>query len=220
MRVFSNTATSLDGKIASHSFVFKSLGTRADWRMMSVIRAQADAVLTGGRTFRVYPNPLIERAVHLESPRHRERRMINAVMTRRGVLDAAPQSRLPDPRIELLILGPTGLDAAAHRERFGAEVITTDEPTISWALDVLAARGVQSTLIEGGGDLIFQAVDAQRLDELYVTLCPWLIGGTGAPTLMDGPGFDIGCFRHLQLKTIHREGDELFLHYAIRTAQG
>ena len=220
MRGFSNTATSLDGKIASHRVAFKALGTRADWRMMSVIRAQADAVLTGGRTFRLYPNPLIERPGHLASPRHRERRMINAVMTRRGVLDVSPQSRLPDPRIELLILGPTGLDAAAHRARFGAEVITTDEPTISWALDILASRGVQATLIEGGGDLIFQAVEADRLDELYVTLCPWLVGGTAAPTLMDGGGFDIGQFRHLRLEDVRREGDELFLHYVIRPETG
>ena len=53
------------------------------------------------------------------------------------------------------------------------------------------------------------------MDELYVTVCPWLIGGADAPSIADGVGFTPETMRSLRLLDHRVEGDEVFLHYAV-----
>ncbi|MFH1463794.1 MAG: dihydrofolate reductase family protein [Pseudomonadota bacterium] len=93
------------------------------------------------------------------------------------------------------------------------------EPTVAWALEVLErVHGVRRLLVEGGGDLIAQLLAAGLLDELHVTLCPLLLGGRGAPSLVDGPGLALAALPRLRLVSEERVGDELFLRY--RVARG
>lgn len=214
MRVFSNTAISVDGKITTTHRERFMLGSQKDRQQMSALRTQADAVLVGGATFRTWPFPLIESPKHRHVRHTRHRPILNAVLTRTGVL-AAENKRFPHPGVELLVMGPPTLDKIAHLQRFGAEVITTPKPSVGWALDVLHSRGCASTLIEGGGDLIFQALEADRLDELFVTIVPRIIGGANAPTLADGMGFARDALRGLVLEELRREGDEVYLHYRV-----
>ena len=51
------------------------------------------------------------------------------------------------------------------------------------------------------------------IDEYHVTLTPRLIGGTEAPTLVDGEGFDPSEVVNLTLKSCRKAGDELYLVY-------
>lgn len=215
MRVFSNTAMSLDGKIGSVRHDHVRLGSDEDLRWMGEARAMADAVLVGGSTFRNWPLPLVEGPGQGAA---RAQPILNAVLTRRGLLvepSAKLRSRWPDPRVRLLVLGPDTLDAAAHRAALGAEVETTATPTVEWALDRLAARGCASVLVEGGGDLIFQLLEADRLDEMFVTVCPWVLGGVGAPTPVDGRGFLGHEMRRLALRGARQVQEELYLHYEV-----
>ena len=54
------------------------------------------------------------------------------------------------------------------------------------------------------------------IDEMYLTLCPLVVGGD-APSLADGPGFDLAQLRRMRLVAAEPVGDEVFLHYeAIR----
>ncbi|MBV9890794.1 MAG: dihydrofolate reductase family protein, partial [Rhizobacter sp.] len=89
------------------------------------------------------------------------------------------------------------------------------DPPVGWIVDLLAARGVETLLVEGGGDLVFQFLAADALDEMHVTVCPLVVGGD-APTLADGIGFDRDDARRLQLVACDVEGDEVFLHYRVR----
>jgi 5-amino-6-(5-phosphoribosylamino)uracil reductase len=88
---------------------------------------------------------------------------------------------------------------------------------IAWILGQLARRGVERLLVEAGGDLLFQFIAADALDEMYLTLCPLVVGGD-APSLADGPGFDFAALRRFHLLAAEPAGDEVFLHYeAVRT---
>ena len=212
MRVFSNTAVSADGRIATVKFDHVPLGDEADLATMSELRSQADAVFVGGRSFRNYARPLVERTA---DRRARHRPMVNAVLTRRGILDAGVDRRRWDSAgAELWVFAADGIDVAAH-EAIAAQVFTTAEPTATWVLDTLASRGHSNILVEGGGDVLYQLLAAERLDEMYVTHCPWIIGGVGAPSLCDGAGFDAGAMRRLELLDMHASGSELFLHYRV-----
>lgn len=224
MRVFSNHAMSADGKIGTAAHDLVPVGSREDRRMMQVIRARADAILVGGRTFRNWGLPLIEDEADLrpgEEPIPRDGPMINAVLTRSGVLDARPfPGRWPCDRVRLVVFGPPRIDARAHRERFGAEVRTRSEPHVLWVLDELQAMGCRSLLVEAGGALVSEIVRAGRLDELYLTLAPKLIGGAQAPTPLDGEGLALEEIVELRLRELQRVDDELFLHYLVRPRGG
>jgi 5-amino-6-(5-phosphoribosylamino)uracil reductase len=79
----------------------------------------------------------------------------------------------------------------------------------------LAEDGHQTVLVEGGGEVLASFLDEDLLDELYVTICPCLIGGERAPTAVDGEGWPLAQRRRMELTDLERVGDELFLHYEL-----
>ena len=81
-------------------------------------------------------------------------------------------------------------------------------------LEQLAARGVERLLVEAGGDLLFQFLAADAIDEMHVTLCPLVVGGAGADASSTAPASIVADLRRLRLLASEVEGDEIFLHYA------
>ena len=207
MRVFSNTAVSLDGRIGTADGQSMNVGSDEDRRRMGIFRAKADAVLVGGSTFRMGPTPIIE-PQGLAFVKGR-RPLINAVLTRRGVANVLSVP-WEEPQVSFHVFGPAGLDVDAHLA-VGAQVHQADGPCD--VLDLLQAMGCESVLVEGGGDLIFQLDAAQRLDTIFMTLVPRIIGGAGAPTLADGIGFSSEQIQNFRLADLEVFGDEIFLRY-------
>ena len=207
MKVVSNTAVSLDGRINTRERRFTFLGSARDHARMSRLRAEADAVLVGGATFRNWPHPA------LPDPDDRpllKARPWNVVVSRSLDVPLTPEY-LAERAIRPLFL----TRADALKPGFPAEVEAWDgegDLPVDWIIERLAARGVERLLVEAGGDLLFQFLAADALDEMHVTLCPIVVGGD-APTLADGAGFDRADVRRLALVASEVEGDEVFLHY-------
>lgn len=208
MRLISNTAISLDGRTGLPDAPRFRVGSRADLARMRALRGSVDAVLVGGATFRAWP---------LASAAEPPRSLHMAVLTRTGVLAAAPRWR-PHSSVQLVVLGGPGLDVAAHERAFGAEVECCERPGLAWALERLAARGCERVLLEGGGRLIHDALAEGVLDELNITLCPLVLGGS-APSLVDGPQLPEGL-RELDLVDMAVISNEVVLRYVRRTEGG
>ena len=211
MWVFSNTAVSLDGRIGTVGGDHFNVGTDEDRRRMGIFRGKADAVFIGGETFRMDPEPIIEAESLTQNQVTRP--LINAVLTRRGVTREVAED-WNEPRVRLVVFGPDSLDRDAHAA-IGAEVVEAKTPVE--VLDHLEAMGCESVLVEGGGNLIFQLVAAGRLDTIFMTLAPRIIGGRGAPSLADGAGFSPSEIADFRLSDLERVGDELFLRYDRRS---
>lgn len=214
MKVVSNTAISLDGRINTRERRFAFFGTERDHARMSGLRAEADAVLVGGTTFRNWPHPSLpdvgDRA-QLRGPPW------NVVVTRTLDVPLTPQF-LGEAAIRPLFL----TRAAALRDDFPAEAegwSGEGSPPVAWMLEQLARRGVERLLVEAGGDLLFQFLAADAIDEMHLTLCPFVVGGP-APSLVEGAGFDFADLRRLRLLAAEQEGDEVFLHYAATRRPG
>lgn len=191
------------------------LGSAEDRRRMAVLRSEADAVLVGGATFRTWRVPLVEREAWLGRPVvSRSRPLINAVLTNQGLL-GAPWLRFPDPRVVVHVFGPPGLSRAGHEAALGAQVHATSQPTVGWVLSELARQGCETVLVEGGGSLLAPMLAAGEVDELCVTVCPIVLGGS-APSLVDGPGFSVDSAPRLELVSQECAGDEVFLRYRVR----
>ena len=58
---------------------------------------------------------------------------------------------------------------------------------LSWT--TLGTMGIQRVMVEGGGQLIAGLIRAGLVDEIYTFIGNLIIGGSDAPTLVDGEGF-------------------------------
>jgi len=79
-------------------------------------------------------------------------------------------------------------------------------------LKALAADGVTSILVEGGGELGWSFVASGTVDHVYAFIAPRLVGGAGSATPVDGVGFpDLAAA--LQLRFVNRRvlGDDILL---------
>jgi riboflavin biosynthesis pyrimidine reductase len=216
MKIFTNTAISLDGRINTFEGRFTQLGTAQDHARMSRLRAQADAVLAGGASYRMWPHPALPDAADANVAI--EPRPWNVIVSRSMKLPyrADETDFVTHPQTRPLFLTraasvPSDLEAA-YAAYDGAE---PDLP-VSWMLETLRQRGIQNLLIEAGGDLIFQFLAADVIDEINLTLCPLVIGGP-APSLAGGAGFAFADMRRFRLLRCEQVGDELFLTYARKT---
>jgi 2,5-diamino-6-(ribosylamino)-4(3H)-pyrimidinone 5'-phosphate reductase len=75
-------------------------------------------------------------------------------------------------------------------------------------------RGVKRLMVEGGATLNWSLIEAGLVDELYVYIGALLIGGSEAPTLMDGPGF---CrdFPRLKLRSVETLDEGVLIRWSV-----
>lgn len=218
MFVFSNLATSLDGKIATSSREPFYLGTPADRRQMQVLRKKCDILLMGAGTLRAYQKFCgVRGASAAKQP-------ANAIVSAslEGVSPDWEFFRDPELKRILFVTSPQRL-SAAHRRVFekssqiiDLEPATTRRPTSVQIMKALKARGYKSLLVEGGGEMMWHFASQNLIDEYNVTLTPKIVGGSESPTLVEGQGFLPHQILELKLHRCRRLGDELYLVYKKR----
>ena len=54
----------------------------------------------------------------------------------------------------------------------------------------LYKQGIKSILLEGGGTVNWSFVENKLIDEIRLTIAPWIVGGKEAISLVDGKGFE------------------------------
>ncbi len=218
-----NYAVSLDGKISTEHRDPVRFTSRIDRRLMDEIRADVDAVLIGAGTLRAEDPP-----VRIQTARRRDERRRRGKPVHPVSIVLSRSMRLPlggryweDDQVERVI----ATTEQAEDERLQpylekAEVIRAGRTTVDLGelCRVLSDRGISRLLVEGGGEVNMAFWEAGLVDEVYLTLCPVVIGGRNAPTAADGTGFAADRFRKLRLIETRRVGQELFLRYrAVRT---
>ena len=210
--VFSNLATSLDGKIAPERGGLFHLGTPEDRRQMIRLRDEADAVLFGASTLRAWRRPC--RA----SP-GRDPQPLNVVLSSRLEGFSRRWPFFTDPGLRRLLIVSAEAPAARVREfSRGSEVLKLRKPSrartiAAQVLEAMAERGVRRLLVEGGGSVMAEFARHDRIDEYHVTLTPRILGGSQAPTLVDGRGLLPRESLQLKLVQCRPVGDELYLIY-------
>lgn len=215
MTVLMNVAISADGKIGPPTRTHVSFGSDEDRRRMTVVRRRADAVVTGGATFRACPYPMVENPKHLVDPPRRDRPVINAVVSRTGDLPWDAPALL-DERITPLVVLPVDQVAAARtRAPKRVELVGLAEVTAPAVLKLLTERGASTVLLESGGGLSSLFFHAGLVDELYLTVVPIILGGAGAPTPVDGAPWAVPDAPRLTLLDFAVQDSEVYFHYRV-----
>jgi riboflavin-specific deaminase-like protein len=226
MFIFSNLATSLDGKIAPASRAYYPLGTSEDRRMMGVLRAQTDAIIVGAGTLRTFHAPMlidVEGAAKTRKPVRKRKQPINIVVSSSLEGLSPDWSFFTDKQTrKILFVQPGTPPARISKFKPFAEIFILDKKSSSATqiVGVLEKLGIKKLLIEGGGGLMWDFAKPGLIDEFHVTLTPKILGGMTAPTLVDGSGFEPKEVLNLKLKECRQFGDELYLVYKTKTKRG
>lgn len=214
-------AASLDGKIAPADRGPVTFSSRADRAHLFALRDQAQAILVGAGTLRAEDPPLLPDAARSAARVAAGLAADPLRVVVSGSLDLPLRGRAlaPRPAAPVVLLAPE--DAPAERvqaaRQAGHEVLLRGRGAVDLAAalaELERTRGATRVLCEGGGALNAALLAADLVDELWLTVCPVLLGGASAPTLVDGPGLPLP--RRARLREVRREGDELFLCYDLR----
>ncbi len=208
IRVFSNLAISLDGKIAPHDNDAYPLGTKTDLKWLRQLRNESDVVVMGASTLRAWKRPCLASK--------KSHRITNAILTTDGRGIDPKWAFFKSDEISRIIFYTKKLDRDFEQAVFHQCQLIPLHPkknTAPQIVDTLVALGHRAILVEGGGGLMWEFAKENLIHEYFVTLTPKILGGTTSPSLVAGPGFPGGQELNLRLKAVKKIGNELYLHY-------
>ncbi len=215
MRVFSNLAISLDGRIADRTSPSKPLGTPLDRRTMQVIRKMSDVILVGAGTLRAHP-----RTMKISSKLAATRKQpANVIISANADFDPDWDFWKDPSVVRLVFTTERSLAKAVERSADRALVFAAgqgDKVEMKLVFEKLKALAFKNVLVEGGGEIMAEVLAAGFLQELYVTLTPWILGGRANPSLVMG---DSTLWSRLELKKQRKIGQEIYLHYRVKGAR-
>ena len=148
--VIAKCGMSLDGRLTRPAGESRWITDAPARRDAHELRARVDAVLVGAETVRVDNPRLTVRSMR------RARQPWRVVLTRSGKL---PQR------------------ARLFSDRFASRTLIYRGKSLAAVLKNLGKRGFTSVLIEGGGELLGQALDARLIDKVQLYLGQILSGG-------------------------------------------
>ena len=200
--VFVNMAMTADGKIDTAERRGARISGAADSARVARLRADADAIMVGGRTLINEDPRLTVRDPDLVARRTAAGRaaqpMKVGVVSRLtgGDVDHLLQSGafLHEGAAAVTVCTSTRSEPAviARLRHEGAEVIVAGDARVDLAvaLHALRDRGVERLMVEGGSTLVASLLAAGLVDELQLAVAPLIFGGESAPTPVGGPGWN------------------------------
>ncbi len=185
-------AMSLDGKTSADRTVETPITGDDAHRYVHGLRNVYDAVLVGVGTV-LADDPRL--TCRLPGGRNPMRIVVDSY------LRTPPGARVVAEATDTQTLVVTTTAAPAGRvellRRAGVEVMVQGGPatrvSLRPLLEELGLRGILSVLVEGGGTVNASALADGLVDKVIALIAPRLIGGTNAPTPVDGKGITAGA---------------------------
>lgn len=214
--VFINSAMSADGKISTVARKQVRISGEDDLRRVDALKADVDAVMVGVGTVLADDPKLTIKSMALKRTRVDQGRTESPL---RVVVDSSARTPPTAAVLGSNALIATSQQASRHRvEKLEtrAEILVVGERKVDLAalLGRLKDRGVESLLVEGGATLNFALLSLGLVDEIYTYVGNIIIGGSAAPTLVDGEGLT-NDFVKLNLQEIRQIGDGVLIKWRV-----
>lgn len=209
MQVRVNAATSVDGKLASREREQLAISGPADFARVDELRDAFDAIMVGVGTV-LADDPSLTTDGAGENP-------VRVIADSRARTPTDARVLEGDAETVLLVSDPAESDRVSGLTEAGATVLEAGSQQVDLAagLSALEDRGIESLLVEGGGEIVFSLFEAGLVDELSVYVGSMVIGGREAPTLADGKGFTEN-YPTLDLQAVERIDDGVLLEYGVK----
>ncbi len=217
--VFTNLATSLDGKISTKNRALFNLGSKYDHKLMDIHRARADGVLMGAGTLRAFKKAITIKsasAIKHRKKTHQHTHPINIILT--NTLNFNPKWPFFNTKgVVRFLFIPKNTPQRVYEPYLETckifKVLDPDKNNSTTIISELKKQGLKYLLLEGGGGTLFPFVEKNLIDEWNITLTPKIVGGSTTPTLVDGTGFTVNTIKSFKLRSCRQVGDELYLQY-------
>ncbi len=182
-------ALSLDGRTATRTHDSRWISSSQTRDYVHLLRGEQDAIMVGIGTI-LKDDPLLT----VRHPQWAGKKVIRIILDSRlrFPLRARILSTLSEGGIIVVAARgapPRKRDLLVKR---GIEVVEIPAPrrqvNIASLLSYLSKRGITSLLVEGGSRLLTTMIEGRLADKLFLTISPRIIGGTAAPSLLEGKG--------------------------------
>lgn len=194
--VFINVAMTADGKIDTFQRKGSAISSPRDKERVDRLRANADAVMVGGRTL-LDEDPRLT----VKSETLRAERLVRRLAPNPMKVGVVTQANLKSDS-EFLNTGPASIVIFTTRQtskrhlallkarRVDVYVDEGRRVDLPKALATLKDLGIDRLMVEGGGRLNFELIRLGLVDEIYAFVAPMIFGGEQAPTMASGPGLE------------------------------
>ena len=218
--VFINIATSADGKIDTFERKGSAISSKRDKERVDQLRADADAVLVGGKTLLGELPKLTVKSEALREARVKRGMTPNPIKV--GVVTSADIPLDSDfikagpARAVIFTTSRTSISQLETLRANGVEVFVDDAPRVDLGkmMETLGKLGVKRLMVEGGGTINFELLRLGLVDELMIYIAPMIFGGENAPTLASGFGLVRNEAIAMKLKNVetHEDGGVLLTY--------
>ena len=215
-------AMTADGKITTREYSPVDFTSREDKMHLLRQRALADAVVVGHSTLKKDNVRLALPKGELRDQRVAEGKPpapIRVIVSKEGKIDAG--LRIFDSTISpILIFSTTRMPRSyqkALREKATLHLSDSADVDLAWMLQQLRRDyHVQSVACEGGAALFRSMLELDLIDQLNLTITPYLFGGAGAPTLTGLSKEFLPASVRCTLTDMRTVGEECFLTYRVK----
>ena len=210
-----SSAMTIDGKIASKTGD-PDLSDETDWREVHKLRTQVDAIMVGKGTI-LKDNPKL----YIKYFKHKGYYRIVVDSSLSIPIDSNVIAY--QPQIYPTIICTTekvSVDKVREFESKNVKIIksgTGKRVDLVNMLLLLSNMRIKSILLEGGGNLNWSFIKHDLIDEMRLTIAPWIIGGKEAVSLVEGTGFDkMSQGRNFKLLKVYKRDNYVNLRYIRR----
>jgi 2,5-diamino-6-(ribosylamino)-4(3H)-pyrimidinone 5'-phosphate reductase len=211
--VFINVAMTADGKIDTFQRKGATISSPRDKQRVDQLRAEADAILVGGRTLLNEDPALTVKSEALRAERVKRGLPPNPIKV--GVVSKAhfpPHSNFLHKgggQVVIFTTHRTSNEQFTFLRSQGVDVFVHEGERVNLQtmMHTLHELGIQRLMVEGGATLNFELIRLNLVDELYAYVAPLIFGGETAPTLAAGAGLERSAAIHLQLMHVETWND-------------
>jgi diaminohydroxyphosphoribosylaminopyrimidine deaminase/5-amino-6-(5-phosphoribosylamino)uracil reductase len=217
--IIAKAAMTLDGKIATRQGDSRWITGEEARDYVHWLRAGMDAIMVGSGTVEADDPRLTTRTASGDG-----RDAVRIIID--GDARLSPGRRVFSVNSTAPTLVVVKTTAPADRKdalrSAGAELIETEpknqKTDLAEVVKKLGERNIASVMIEGGGGLLAAAFEAGIVDKVLFFVAPKILGGTGAPTPVEGPGVGtIDDAIHLADVSTRRIGNDILIEgYVVR----
>lgn len=212
----------VDGKITTRNFGPVDFTSRADKQFLFRQRALADAVVIGSGTLK-HDNVRLGISEDLRQERIKRGQSpapLRVIVSNEGKIDSQLkifQSEISPVLIFSTKRMPRDIRAALREKKAALHLSETNSVDLREMLKILRRdHKVRRAACEGGPILFRSMLERGLIDELNLTLAPYLFGGADAPTLTGLNKEFLPRSVHFTMKNMRVAGDECFLTYRIK----
>lgn len=210
-KIILSAAISIDGKIATRTGDSK-LSSKKDLTRLHKLRSQVDAIIIGKNTVNKDDPLLTVRYSKGKNP-------IRIILDSHGTISNKSKILQTSNKVKTIIVVSKKITKKNLQKlkKFSVEIIIVGENqvNIKSLIKILSKRKIKTILLEGGGTINWEFIKNNLVDEFFITITPFILGGKDAITLVQGEGFDKITKSHkLRLNGIKRLENDLFLHYS------